>query len=104
MVYKYENITVDTSRRRAFVNNVVARLSQIEYAILLLFMENPSKWLSKVEIFARIRNCPEDQITPADEKLLDSYISALKNVLQQIDENAGDYIIDDERGYKLGNN
>jgi DNA-binding response OmpR family regulator len=102
MVYEYENITVDTEQRRAFVNNAVVRLSWVEYAILLLFMENLNKWLSKAEIFARVRGCSEDQITPADEKLLDLHISTLKKTLQRIDENAGNYIITDECGYKLG--
>jgi DNA-binding response OmpR family regulator len=100
-IYEYENMTVDTRQRRVFVNNIVVRLFRIEYAILLLFMENPGKWLSKAEIFAHIRNYPENRITSADEKLVDSHILTLKKTLQRIDENAGNHIVGGARGYKL---
>jgi DNA-binding response OmpR family regulator len=102
-MYEYESIMVNTRQRRAFVNTIVVRLSWVEYAILLFFMENPGKWLSKAEIFGRIRNYSENHLIFNDEKLVDSHISSLKKALQQIDENAEDYIIGDEHGYKLGN-
>ncbi|MDR2082586.1 MAG: winged helix-turn-helix domain-containing protein [Candidatus Ancillula trichonymphae] len=102
-VYSYDNILVNTSLRKVFVNNVPIKLGRVDYNILLLLMQNVNRCVSRDEIFDGVWEYSHSCRTLSDEKLLNAHISIIRTRIKQVDENAAKCIITEKcYGYRIG--
>jgi DNA-binding response OmpR family regulator len=80
---QYKNIYVNLDTREVKVNEQMLHLTGREYAILLLFLENPKKVFSRANIYESIWNEP----FLANDKTINVHISNLRNKLSSDDTN-----------------
>ncbi|WP_099351527.1 response regulator transcription factor [Fredinandcohnia onubensis] len=73
----YKNISVNIDTREVEVNGQQLHLTGREYAILLLFLENPQKVFSRANIYESVWNEPFFD----SEKTINMHISNLRNKL-----------------------
>nr|WP_304219784.1 response regulator transcription factor [Fredinandcohnia onubensis] len=73
----YKNISVNLDTREVEINGKQLHLTGREYAILLLFLENPQKVFSRANIYESIWNEPFFD----SEKTINMHISNLRNKL-----------------------
>ena len=87
-VLKFNEITVDLSAKAVFINDVVVKFTRKEYLLLLYFMANQGKVVSKNAIAEHLWG---DSIDIADN--FDFIYSHIKNIRKKIVEaGAQDYI------------
>lgn len=79
----YQDIRVNLDTREVKVNDRLVHLTGREYAILLLFLENPKKVFSRANIYESIWNEPFFN----SDKTINMHISNLRNKLNQADTN-----------------
>ena len=79
----YQDIRVNLDTREVKVNDQLVHLTGREYAILLLFLENPKKVFSRANIYESIWNEPFFN----SDKTINMHISNLRNKLNQADTN-----------------
>ncbi|MGG0720224.1 response regulator transcription factor [Robertmurraya massiliosenegalensis] len=81
----YKNLRVNLETRDVFVNDHdhTVHLTGREYAILLLFLENPQKVFSRANIYESVWNEPYFD----SDKTINMHISNLRNKLNQEDTN-----------------
>ena len=79
----YKNIEVNLDMREVKVNNQALHLTGREYAILLLFLENPQKVFSRANIYESVWNEPFFD----SDKTINMHISNLRNKLNHDDIN-----------------
>lgn len=73
----YKNISVNVDTREVEINCQQLHLTGLEYAILLLFLENPQKVFSRANIYESVWNEPFFD----SEKTINMHISNLRNKL-----------------------
>ncbi|MFD1777505.1 response regulator transcription factor [Fredinandcohnia salidurans] len=73
----YKNISVNLDTREVEINGKQLHLTGREYAILLLFLENPQKVFSRANIYESVWNEPFFD----SEKTINMHISNLRNKL-----------------------
>jgi DNA-binding response OmpR family regulator len=104
-VYKYENIMVDSDKRKVFVGGTPAKLKNKDYEIFLLLIENPDKCISREEIFRHIWKRDKNETLKSDERLLNTHICNIRKEISKINKNAAKYIVTEKcYGYRLGKN
>lgn len=74
---QYKNISIDLETREVTLNDQVIHLTGREYAILLLFLENPQKVFSRANIYESVWNEPYFD----SDKTINMHISNLRNKL-----------------------
>ncbi|WP_068675061.1 response regulator transcription factor [Oceanobacillus sp. Castelsardo] len=79
----YKNVSVNIDTREVKVDDQTLHLTGREYAILLLFLENPKKVFSRANIFESVWNEP----FLANDKTINVHISNLRNKLNSDDTN-----------------
>ena len=79
----YKNINVNVDTREVKVNDQNLHLTGREYAILLLFLENPKKVFSRANIYESVWNEPFFD----GDKTINMHISNLRNKLNEVDTN-----------------
>lgn len=79
----YKNISVNLETREVKINDQTLRLTGREYAILLLFLENPQKVFSRANIYESVWNEPFFD----SDKTINMHISNLRNKLNREDTN-----------------
>ena len=79
--YKNIQITIDT--REVLINDQTVHLTGREYAILLLFLENPQKVFSRANIYESVWNEPFFD----SDKTINMHISNLRNKLNESNTN-----------------
>jgi len=79
----YKNISVNLDMREVKFNDQVLHLTGREYAILLLFLENPQKVFSRANIYESVWNEPFFD----SDKTINMHISNLRNKLNRDDTN-----------------
>lgn len=75
----YKNISVNLDTREVEINGKQLHLTGREYAILLLFLENPQKVFSRANIYESVWNEPFFD----SEKTINMHISNLRNKLNR---------------------
>ncbi|MCH1624391.1 response regulator transcription factor [Ferdinandcohnia quinoae] len=80
---QYKNIDVNLDTREVKVNNQTLHFTGREYAILLLFLENPQKVFSRANIYESVWNEPYFD----SDKTINMHISNLRNKLNREDTN-----------------
>ena len=80
---KYNNIHVNLDTREVKINDGPVHLTGREYAILLLFLENPQKVFSRANIYESVWNEPFFD----SDKTINMHISNLRNKLNFEDTN-----------------
>lgn len=73
----YKDIRVDVDTREVMINDQTLHLTGREYAILLLFLENPKKVFSRANIYESVWNEPYFD----GDKTINMHISNLRNKL-----------------------
>lgn len=79
----YKNIRVNLDTREVKINDETIHLTGREYAILLLFLENPQKVFSRANIYESVWNEPFFD----NDKTINMHISNLRSKLNQEDTN-----------------
>jgi DNA-binding response OmpR family regulator len=79
----YKNMSVNLDRREVMINDQILHLTGREYAILLLFLENPQKVFSRANIYESVWNEPFFE----SDKTINMHISNLRNKLNREDTN-----------------
>lgn len=79
----YKNISVNLDTREVKINGQILRLTGREYAILLLFLENPQKVFSRANIYESVWKEPFFD----SDKTINMHISNLRNKLNSDDTN-----------------
>lgn len=79
---QYKNIYINTDTREVKINEETIHLTR-EYAILLLFLENPQKVFSRANIYESVWNEPFFD----SDKTINMHISNLRNKLNSDDTN-----------------
>jgi len=79
----YKNITINLDTREVKINHQTIHLTGREYAILLLFLENPQKVFSRANIYESVWNEPYFD----SDKTINMHISNLRNKLNSDDTN-----------------
>lgn len=74
---QYKNINVNLETREVRINDQTLHLTGREYAILLLFLENPQKVFSRANIYESVWNEPYFD----SDKTINMHISNLRNKL-----------------------
>lgn len=82
----FGRLSLDPAARTVLIDGIPVRLTQTEYAILKLLMQNPSQVIPKSLILERISSDTPD----CTESSLKVHISNLRKKLKSVDEN--DYI------------
>jgi DNA-binding response OmpR family regulator len=77
----YKNISLNTDTREVKINDQSLHLTVREYAILLLFLENPQKVFSRANIYESVWQEPFFD----SEKTINMHISNLRNKLNRED-------------------
>ena len=80
---KYKNIHINLDTREVKINDQTIHLTGREYAILLLFLENPQKVFSRANIYESVWNEPYFD----SDKTINMHISNLRNKLNSDDTN-----------------
>ena len=80
---KYKDIFINLDTREAKINDETIHLTGREYAILLLFLENPQKVFSRSNIYESVWNEPFFD----SDKTVNMHISNLRNKLNSNDTN-----------------
>ncbi|MCC3357704.1 response regulator transcription factor [Bacillus sp. REN16] len=78
----YKNISVNLDTREVKNNDQILHLTGREYAILLLFLENPQKVFSRSNIYESVWNEPFFD----NDKTINMHISNLRNKLNSDDQ------------------
>ncbi len=79
----YKNISINLDRHEVKINDQPIHLTGREYAILLLFVDNPQKVFSRANIYESIWNEPFFD----SDKTINMHISNLRNKLNREDTN-----------------
>jgi DNA-binding response OmpR family regulator len=79
----YKNISINLDTREVMINDQMLHLTGREYAILLLFLENPQKVFSRANIYESVWNEPFFE----SDKTINMHISNLRNKLNREDTN-----------------
>ncbi|WP_026584225.1 response regulator transcription factor [Bacillus sp. J33] len=79
----YKNISINLDTREVKINGQILRLTGREYAILLLFLENPQKVFSRANIYESVWKEPFFD----SDKTINMHISNLRNKLNSDDTN-----------------
>jgi DNA-binding response OmpR family regulator len=79
----YKNISVNLDTREVKINDQTLHLTGREYAILLLFLDNPQKVFSRANIYESVWNEPFFD----SDKTINMHISNLRNKLNYEDTN-----------------
>lgn len=79
----YKNIRVNLDTREVKMNDQTLHLTGLEYAILILFLENPQKVFSRANIYESVWNEPYFN----NDKTINMHISNLRNKLNHEDTN-----------------
>lgn len=79
----YKNIRVNLDTREIKMNDQTLHLTGLEYAILILFLENPQKVFSRANIYESVWNEPYF----SNDKTINMHISNLRNKLNHEDAN-----------------
>jgi DNA-binding response OmpR family regulator len=79
----YKNISINLDRREVKIKEEPLHLTGREYAILLLFLENPQKVFSRANIYESVWNEPFFD----SDKTINMHISNLRNKLNREDTN-----------------
>ncbi len=79
----YKNIRVNIDTREVIINDQALHLTGREYAILLLFLENPQKVFSRANIYESVWNEPFFD----SDKTINMHISNLRNKLNRGETN-----------------
>ena len=79
----YKNIRVNLDTREVKMNDQTLHLTGLEYAILILFLENPQKVFSRANIYESVWNEPYFN----NDKTINMHISNLRNKLNHEDAN-----------------
>lgn len=79
----YQNISVNLDTREVKINDQTEHLTGREYAILLLFLENPQKVFSRANIYESVWNEPYFD----NDKTINMHISNLRNKLNRKNTN-----------------
>ncbi|WP_449540334.1 response regulator transcription factor [Ferdinandcohnia sp. Marseille-Q9671] len=79
----YKNISIYSETREVKVNEQTVHLTGREYAILLLFIENPQKVFSRANIYESVWNEPYFD----SDKTINMHISNLRNKINVDDQN-----------------
>jgi len=79
----YNNITVNLDTREIKINDQTIHLTGREYAILLLFLENPQKVFSRANIYESVWHEPYFD----SDKTINMHISNLRNKLNSRETN-----------------
>ncbi len=80
---QYQNIYINLDTREVKINEETIHLTGREYAILLLFLENPQKVFSRANIYESVWNEPFFD----SDKTINMHISNLRNKLNIADTN-----------------
>lgn len=80
---QYKNISIDLDTREVKLNDQIIHLTGREYAILLLFLENPQKVFSRANIYESVWDEPYFD----SDKTINMHISNLRNKLNLRDTN-----------------
>lgn len=80
----YKNIHVNLDTREVRINDQVLHLTGREYAILILFLENPQKVYSRANIYESVWN---EAFLGSGDKTINMHISNLRNKLNSKDTN-----------------
>jgi DNA-binding response OmpR family regulator len=79
----HKNIRVNLDTREVKMNDQTLHLTGLEYAILILFLENPQKVFSRANIYESVWNEPYFN----NDKTINMHISNLRNKLNHEDTN-----------------
>lgn len=79
----YKNISINLDTREVKINDQTLHFTGREYAILLLFLENPQKVFSRANIYENVWNEPFFD----SNKTINMHISNLRNKLNSDDTN-----------------
>lgn len=79
----YKNISINLDTREVQINDQTLHLTGREYAILLLFLENPQKVFSRANIYESVWN----EAFFDSDKTINMHISNLRNKLNSEDTN-----------------
>jgi DNA-binding response OmpR family regulator len=79
----YKNISMNVDMREVKINEQTTHLTGREFAILLLFLENPQKVFSRANIYESVWNAPFFD----SDKTINMHISNLRNKLNTGDTN-----------------
>ena len=93
---KYKDITLDTTDRKVFIDGCEATLSRLEFELLLYFIKNPSRVITRDELLENIWHHDEN----TQEKTVNV---AINRLLKKIDPTKEKNYIEPIRGigYKL---
>ena len=93
---KYKDITLDTTDRRVFIDSSEVTLSRLEFELLLYFIKNPSRVITRDELLENIWHHDEN----TQEKTVNV---AINRLLKKIDPTKDKSYIEPIRGigYKL---
>ncbi|WP_400244893.1 response regulator transcription factor [Niallia sp. JL1B1071] len=80
---QYKNISIDIDTREVKLNDEIIHLTGREYAILLLFLENPQKVFSRANIYESVWDEPYFD----SDKTINMHISNIRNKLNLRDTN-----------------
>lgn len=82
--YIFNDLKVDVSTRKVIRSNVDIHLSPKEYEILLFFMKNSNKILTKEQIFEEIWKMEFNNVS--DKKVVDEHLNKLRNKIHLPDK------------------
>lgn len=99
IIYKYNNIELNTTTGKIFKNNQEVFLSALEYKLLLIFFSHPQKLLSRDFLIEEIWNITGEDVS---DNTLSVYIKRIRTKIE--DDITNPIIIKTIRGlgYKLG--
>lgn len=80
--FKYKNIILDTEARMVCVNEIPISLTQREFSILELLMENPKKVFTRANIFENVWN----NEFLGDDNTVNVHVSNLRSKLAVVDK------------------
>lgn len=80
-VLTFDNLRIDSHKRRVLLDDVDVKLSAMEYQLLLLFAQAPHKTFSRDELLNRLKGIDADVYT----RSIDILVSRLRQKLKPLD-------------------
>jgi DNA-binding response OmpR family regulator len=81
-VLEHRGVRLDLLQREAYLDSALVTLTQREFALLELFLQNPGRVLTRTQIAEKIWDCHFDMET----NLVDVYVAKLRGKLKRANE------------------